>query len=314
MILIVSNSLDETANVVNRELTKIGTQVARLDTDILDLENSSLEYDGNRKLEMLINGETYTPEDFHFVWFRRPKNLSIPNTSDFYSDQLTKFEWPESLEGFLANIPESKWMNHPRNILSASSKIEQLCRAQDIGFKIPKTLLTRDGNKAIDFFYEIDGNVVTKPSAIGHFENQCELGHIYTNRVNEEEILTIRNKKLTYPTLFQELILPKTDVRVTVFDRQVFGVNLQNSNGHIDIRYNNMSGVNYSKVTIPKYIEVTILEMVESYGLRFAALDFVLDDFGNWHFLEINPNGQWVWLDQQGQDFGLFKYFTRQYG
>jgi D-alanine-D-alanine ligase-like ATP-grasp enzyme len=39
---------------------------------------------------------------------------------------------------------------------------------------------------------------------------------------------------------------------------------------------------------------------MKHYGLRFAAIDFVVDVEGQWFFLEINPGGQWAWLDIAG--------------
>ncbi len=32
--------------------------------------------------------------------------------------------------------------------------------------------------------------------------------------------------------------------------------------------------------------------------LRYGALDFVVDRYDRWWFLEVNPNGQWLWLEQ----------------
>jgi D-alanine-D-alanine ligase-like ATP-grasp enzyme len=32
-------------------------------------------------------------------------------------------------------------------------------------------------------------------------------------------------------------------------------------------------------------------------NLEYGALDFVLTPDGRFVFLEINPNGQWLWLD-----------------
>ena len=69
----------------------------------------------------------------------------------------------------------------------------------------------------------------------------------------------------------------------------------------LDIRRNLMNDVSYSKVIIPDQIREAILMIVKSYELRFAALDFALDISGNWIFFEINPNGQWAWLDFDGE-------------
>jgi hypothetical protein len=32
-------------------------------------------------------------------------------------------------------------------------------------------------------------------------------------------------------------------------------------------------------------------------NLRFSAIDLVLDPSGDYWFLELNPNGQWAWIE-----------------
>jgi glutathione synthase/RimK-type ligase-like ATP-grasp enzyme len=34
-------------------------------------------------------------------------------------------------------------------------------------------------------------------------------------------------------------------------------------------------------------------------NLRFGAIDFILDESGEYVFLEINPNGQWAWIERK---------------
>ncbi len=40
----------------------------------------------------------------------------------------------------------------------------------------------------------------------------------------------------------------------------------------------------------------TVRRLMQQLRLRFGALDFVVGPDGAWTFLEINPNGQWAWL------------------
>ena len=41
--------------------------------------------------------------------------------------------------------------------------------------------------------------------------------------------------------------------------------------------------------------------MLEHYGLYFGAFDFIVSKKDKEYvFLEINPNGQWLWLEQLG--------------
>jgi glutathione synthase/RimK-type ligase-like ATP-grasp enzyme len=33
--------------------------------------------------------------------------------------------------------------------------------------------------------------------------------------------------------------------------------------------------------------------------LQFGAIDLALTQSGNYYFLEINPNGQWLWIEDK---------------
>jgi hypothetical protein len=39
------------------------------------------------------------------------------------------------------------------------------------------------------------------------------------------------------------------------------------------------------------------VELVRSLGLRFCSADLVLTPDGRHVFLDLNPNGQWLWLE-----------------
>jgi len=91
-----------------------------------------------------------------------------------------------------------------------------------------------------------------------------------------------------------------------VIDNNLVAVSMVNLHSNkIDIRYNNMKDVQYRLINIPNKLKVLINRLIKSYRLRFAAIDFVVDKRGKWYFLEINPNGQWAWLDIEiGTDIG----------
>ena len=38
--------------------------------------------------------------------------------------------------------------------------------------------------------------------------------------------------------------------------------------------------------------------MMEDFNLIFGAFDFIVTPEDKWVFLEVNPNGQWLWLEQ----------------
>ena len=112
-------------------------------------------------------------------------------------------------------------------------------------------------------------------------------------------------KKIQHcPILFQELIPKVLDVRVTMIDGVIIATGMKASDNdgsqRLDIRRNNMSDVEYSSLVMPEKVSAALSSFVQSYGLRFAAIDFGITDAGEWIFFELNPNGQWAWLDLFG--------------
>jgi len=50
---------------------------------------------------------------------------------------------------------------------------------------------------------------------------------------------------------------------------------------------------------VPEPVRHGVRELLRGLGLRFAATDFVVTPAGEWYFLDLNPNGQWAWIEQE---------------
>jgi hypothetical protein len=46
-------------------------------------------------------------------------------------------------------------------------------------------------------------------------------------------------------------------------------------------------------------VAVGVRALLARLRLRYGALDFSVDERGQWWFLEVNPSGQWLWLDER---------------
>ena len=40
------------------------------------------------------------------------------------------------------------------------------------------------------------------------------------------------------------------------------------------------------------------IKIVKSFELRYSSIDLNKDLTGKYYFLELNPNGQWTWIEQ----------------
>ena len=48
---------------------------------------------------------------------------------------------------------------------------------------------------------------------------------------------------------------------------------------------------------VPDPVRAGITTLMRRLGLRFGTFDFIVTPDDRWIFLEINPNGQWAWIE-----------------
>ena len=300
MVLILTNSLDATATFLVPILEAAGIDVARFDTDDLvpRLKGSYRDSDAS----IYWNDRKISPTDVQHVWYRRPDRLKSKLFGESPEGNYARLEWTEFVECFLAHIPQSKWVNHPACNVAASRKLQQLTTASKIGFAIPETLVTQGPEQLREFFDQHKGRVIVKPMSTGYVERPDESCDtlIYTNRVQEAQLDDLTDL-VNCPTLFQQFIQKKSDVRITVVDDKIHAVELlasdESGKQRCDIRRDNMVDVSYRPISLPPTIRKNIRDLMRHYKLRFGAIDMAITPNGDWIFFEINPNGQWAWLD-----------------
>jgi hypothetical protein len=305
MLLVITNSRDVTADYLCGRLEEHGIGIRRLDTD-LSLDRIALSYSIPTPI-LRYGTEEWVADDFAHVWFRRPLPLTLGIEMKDAERAHTLAEWSEALEGFLGHIPLEAWMNHPSLNVRASHKMEQLSRAARFGLSVPPTIVSQDADRVRSFWAECDGRVIVKPLASGYIE-------IYANRVSESALDDLE-LVTSCPTLFQREVAKRMDVRLCVVDDQMTAAGMVAEDGgkqRLDIRRRNMQDVRYVEVEPPPEVESALLALVRSYGLRFAAIDMAVAEDGRWVFFEINPNGQWAWLDISG-GFDVARLFVQSF-
>ena len=51
-------------------------------------------------------------------------------------------------------------------------------------------------------------------------------------------------------------------------------------------------------IECPEKIKQQCLAMLKYFNLDFGAFDYIVTPDNDWVFLEVNPNGQWLWLEE----------------
>ena len=103
------------------------------------------------------------------------------------------------------------------------------------------------------------------------------------------------------PVIFQAYVPKRVELRITVVGRQVFAAEIhsQHSNHtkHDWRRYDRYQ-TPYFPHSLPTHLQQLCVRLVERLGLCYGAIDTVLTPDGRYVFLEINPNGQYLWIEK----------------
>lgn len=301
--LILTSSGDATADYLCGRLGADNVRYSRFDTD---RPPTSVRLDVSPgAIHLTLLGATFEPSDIRAVVFRRPKPFAPADSGDAFQQKHAADEWAEAVEGFLSHIPLERWINHPIRNYAASHKVHQLAMATKHGLTVPSWIVTTDPSAARRFLHECGWFAVAKPLSSGYIERGSEDRDtvIYTSVVTREHDTSL-DRIASCPVLFQRRVDKRADVRLVYLDGRAIAVALNATDGtgnqRLDIRRDEMRDVAYSGVTVPRETAEGVSGLMATYGLRFGALDFAIDADGRWVFLEVNPNGQWAWLDQVG--------------
>lgn len=237
------------------------------------------------------------------VWYRRPSSPCIDPRVTAPDHRRCAVDVSEAcLLGLADLLGHARWLpGPPRAEFAASNKIEQLARAQRFGFTVPRTLVTNDPHEYLRFSESVDGNLITKLVRYVHgVKGPDDTMHVFFTRpLRRRDKVNFRALRYA-PMLLQEYVPKHCELRVTVVGQRVFTAAIDSQASKRtkhDWRHYDLLRNRYDPHTLPERTERQCAELVASYGLRFGAIDLVLTPGGEYVFLELNPNGQWGFVE-----------------
>ena len=137
---------------------------------------------------------------------------------------------------------------------------------------------------------------ICKPIFHGMFVDETNSYAVYTRRVTPDSIVadTIGN----CPVLLQEEIPRSADVRATLIGRNCFVADIKGDSSLVDWRDPDVS-VSYSRSQLDHQVQAMCGAMMEKLGLLYGAFDFIRTPDDDLVFLEVNPTGEWAWLEDR---------------
>lgn len=224
------------------------------------------------------------------VYYRK---ISLPDLSSYESHYIPMMQ--RDIMNFIEGIVETfdkPCITKPSILRKAENKIVQLNIASSLGFQIPQSLITNDEVSAYQFCQEKTS--IVKPLSTGRVKVPGGWEIIQTNVVNREHAVSGLSHA---PSYFQTYVeKSEGEYRVTIVGRTVYAVRIDSSNT-IDWRRKNAENF-YQTVEIPIHIIELCYRLMDELKITFGAFDFIkMGD--EYYFLEVNPNGQWLWLEEK---------------
>jgi MvdD pre-ATP grasp domain len=290
MILILSNHQDVHAKHITNQLRQQGRDVTCLSR--ADFGNgTAITFcpDPARGAIGLRDGTRIHSDDVSAVWYRRP---GVVRAAADIPDQLDRTfaenEWTSVLDAFFTSA-------FRRNVSPplkqrAATKPLQLSIGARVGLRVPDTLITSDSTEAVAFVEKHHGAIVHKAiTAPPHqFIDTRAWEPAASQHLGELELC---------PTIFQERIVGPADIRVTVVDRQLFAACIHTARGRAEVDSRLDADAPCTVYDLPRDVEARLLALMDGLGLVFGTIDLKVDESGDHVFLEVNPQGQFLYVE-----------------
>ena len=288
--------VDVATDAVIEELSRLGTPFLRINTEDFPFAGR-ISYKPGVEDQRLF-ARTHGEDRFRSIWYRRVRIPARPPNMD---SGIYEFCVRETRNALLGGVlgQSSRWMSPPAAIWRAEFKAYQLELAAELGIDTPKTLISNVPADIRDFYQDCKGQMIAKPVRSGHMVQDGIDHAVYTTKINATDLASLDDASNS-PTIFQELLPKRYDVRVTVVGRRIFAAAIDSQadpNASIDWRRTLNPQLPHHAITLPKRVRTQICGLMDALDLQYGALDYVLTPEGQFVFLEINPNGQWLWLD-----------------
>ena len=283
-ILVVTSSFDETVTYLTSKFSN-SVKFFRINVDCISEYHINLYENG---WEILSDDFCIIKDDIDSIYYRKP---AFPKLDEFERKywNLIKQDVYTLITGIIESF-EGKVLSKPSRLLVAENKAYQYLLVQKLNLLMPQSYI---GNSIYFYNKFADKDSIIKPLSQGKVLSDYGNELYFTSKLDNDKSNINISKT---PVYIQEKINKIYDVRIIVIDGFVFAIKIDAA-GVLDWRVD-YSNHQYSLITPPQDIVDECKKVLSCLSLSFGAFDYVVTQKNEWIFLEVNPNGQWLWLEQ----------------
>ncbi|MEO0899323.1 MAG: grasp-with-spasm system ATP-grasp peptide maturase [Bacteroidota bacterium] len=240
------------------------------------------------------------------VWFRKKFLIRVPDLGD-HLDKTVEENLEFYLKGELSNLKDGIihclsdkfWLGNP--FINDINKTKSLLAAREAGFSIPATYIVKTKTELKELLDK--QRLITKSI---HGSLRLIMAHetylLYTSSVNKEVLEQIPDTFL--PTLVQSHIEKEIELRVFVLENKIYAMAIfsqLDEQTSTDFREYNWEKMNRMvPFSLPDEIQEKVLAFMKIIQLNTGSIDLILEkDTGRYVFLEINPTGQYGFVEDR---------------
>jgi glutathione synthase/RimK-type ligase-like ATP-grasp enzyme len=235
------------------------------------------------------------------VWHRRVRIECSPQIRDRRAMEYAIAESKHLLQSLWMDLA-APWVPAPQPIsIDAEEKLRQLSLATSLGFEIPPSLVTNEPQQLLAFWREHHGKVITKLLASPSMrESRLDETYArYTEAMTYRDLAAIQSVEMC-PTFAQAYVPKRFELRITIVNDRAFAAAIDSqSSAHsrVDWRKYDLARASYARHALPPEIEAQCVALTRKLGLRYSAIDMILTPDGRYVFLELNPTGEYAWIE-----------------
>lgn len=301
-VLILTRTDDSEMDTVGLQLAMRGIPYLRVDVDILLTEVTFNLYENSGNVESVISSRGWELCNPHVILSRRFDVTGIPSLKDdLVVQSFARNEWEMAVRSLLS-IESASWINHP-DAISKLDRISQLRLAHSVHLMTPKTLVSNDFERIRSFIALCSDKVIVK--VLGNHFVEPVPGTVYGIFPQVITRSNVNDLKMTalIPSIYQEYVLHTKEIRVTIIGHDITAVEVTKA-GPEEI-WERPDNILIQNHTLPLWTQERLQKYMKLANLEYGAFDLLLTPAGHYVFLEVNPTGDWLWLEKQNADVNI---------
>lgn len=192
-------------------------------------------------------------------------------------------------------------------------KALQLDTAAALGFLVPETLISTHYDEVANFVRRM-GKVAVKPFNPYFWHHAEERTYRIASTTVLNGTAEIESAQIEVcPAIYQRYIEKRYELRVTVIGTYIFAAKISRVDGGAFVDWRFGIGSHESlveSVYLDPSTEARIRQLIAVFNLKYGCVDLIVDPRGDVYFLEINPGGQFLFVESMVKEFPMLAAFA----